>query len=218
MSPLDVAVSLAELAYTLSKGSLGLIILALLFILGIALHRLNMNRIYRKVAYTSGGESSKENAFRISKEELYEEMLLPQGSNFNAAAVSAWMLFFGALASYYFLTPGIFLQHNYFQIADLASSPLGFSIFGSVWLLLTVIFAIYLPKQLYGYYEISKNTKLAIMLSVPVLISSIVISAYQSTIYPHIDLGLRTVSFLALLFSLMVLLWPTYVDAMEATR
>jgi hypothetical protein len=194
-----------------SNGLLGLGLLILLLALGAALHRLNMERTYRKVAATTkGGE--------ISKEELREEMFTRQGSNFNAAAITAWMLLFAALAYFYFLTPEIFPRHNYYQVPTLSSGPLGFATFGLVMLLLTLVAAAFIPKELYGYYELSRKTKVVIMLTLPLLAISIVLSVQQGTIYPQVESLSRILAFLTLFTSELMLLWPIYVEALGGIR
>ncbi|MHC1631302.1 MAG: hypothetical protein ACXQT4_03265 [Methanotrichaceae archaeon] len=201
-----------------SNGTLGLGLFILLLALGIVLHKWNMMRIYknimstRKTTSTSGNDNG-----QISKEDLYNELFTRQGSNFSAAAVSAWMLLFVAFACYYFLTPGIFQKYNYFGVANLASSPVGFFVFGVLVILLTCIVAVWLPK-LYSYYEISKNMKIAIMLTVPVLMASVVLSAYQGTIYPHNDSGLMAIAFVALFGSQIALFLPIFTYTVEAIR
>jgi len=194
-----------------SNGLLGLGLFILLLALGAALHRLNMERTYRKVAATTNGGE-------ISVEELREEMFTRQGSNFNAAAITAWMLLFAAFAYFYFLTPEIFPRHNYYQAPTLSSGPLGFAIFGLVMLLLTLVAAAFIPKELYGYYELSRKTKVAIMLTLPLLAISIVLSVQQGTVYPQVEYVSRILAFLALFASELMLLWPIYTEALGGMR
>ena len=212
------------LAGLTSNGLLGLALFVLLLALGVALHRLNMEKTYRMVAATSKTEKnskaeSNTSGGEVSRDELREEMFTRQGSNFNAAAVTAWMLLFAAFAYFYFLTKDVFVQHNYFLLVPaLASGPLGFATFGLTVLLLTLVAAAFIPKELYGYYELSRRTKVAIMLSGPLLALSVILSIQQGTVSPQMDLGLRVVAFLALFASEIALLWPIYSEALGGVR
>ncbi|KQC15997.1 MAG: hypothetical protein APR56_00550 [Methanosaeta sp. SDB] len=199
------------LASVSSNGFLGLGLFILLLALGAVLHRLNMERTYRNVAATTNGGE-------IAEEELREEMFSRQGSNFNAAAITAWMLLFAAFAYFYFLTPEIFPRHNYYQAPTLSSGPLGFAAFGLVVLLLTLVVAALIQKEPYGYYELSRKTKVAIMLTVPLLAVSISLSVQQGTIFPQVEPASRIVAFLALFASELALLWPIFADALGGMR
>ena len=209
------------------NGVFGVSLFLLLLAGGVALHLLNMERTYRRVAATSKvkvddeGEP-KANGGKISKdklkEEIMEEMFTRQGSNFNAAAVAAWMLLFAAFAYFYFLTPEIFPRHNYFQVSFLASGPLGFAAFGLLVLLFSLVAAAFVPRKIYGYYELSKSMKVAVMFVVPLLAVSIFLSVQQGTIYPEVDLGSRSFAFLALFASEAALLWPVYADALGGMK
>lgn len=199
------------LAGIYSNGLLGVAIFIALLAGGVLLHRLNMDRTYRNVAATArDGE--------VSPEDLRDEMFTRQGSNFNAAAVAAWMLLFAAFAYFYFLTPEIFPGHNYYQLPTLSSGPLGFAAFGLFVLLLTGLAAAFIPRELYGYYELSRKTKVAIMLTVPALALSIALSVQLGTIFPEVDPAARGLAFLALFGSEVALLFPVYAEARGGMR
>jgi len=199
------------LAELYSNGLLGLALFLLLLALGLALHRLNMKRTYERVAATTkGGE--------VSRDELREEMFIRQGANFNAAAVTAWMLLFAAFGYFYFLTPEIFPRYNYYQVPALASGPLGFAAFGFVVLLLALGAAAFIPREFYGYYELSRKMKVAIMLTGPVLAISIFLSVQQGTTFPQVEQASRLLAFLALFASELELLWPVYAEALGGMR
>lgn len=199
------------LADVYSNGLLGLALFLLLLALGLVLHRLNMKRTYERVAATTScGE--------ISKDDLREEMFIRQGSNFNAAAVTAWMLLFGAFAYFYFLTPEIFPRYNYYQVPALASGPMGFFAFGFFVLLLALGAAAFVPREVYGYYEISRRTKVAIMLTGPLLALSIALSVQQGTTFPQVEPASRLLAFLALFASELALLWPIYAEGLGGMR
>ena len=209
------------------NGVFGVGLFLLLLAGGVTLHLLNMERTYRRVAATSkvkvdDNVETKANGGNVPrdklKEEVMKEMFIRQGSNFNAAAVAAWMLLFAAFAYFYFLTPEIFPWHNYFQLSDLASDTFGFAAFGLLILLFGLVTAALIPRKVYAYYEISKSMKIAIMFAVPLLAVSIFLSVQQGTIYPEVDLGSRTFAFLALFASEAALLWPVYADALGGMR
>lgn len=206
-----------------SNGLLGISLFLLLLALGVALHWLNMRRTYERVAATSKTEKnskaeSNSNCGEVSRDELREEMFVRQGANFNATAVIAWMLLFVAFAYFYFLTPEIFSRYNYYRVPDLASGALGFAAFGFIVLLLALGAAVFVPKEFYGYYELSKKMKGAIMFTGPMLAISIVLSVQQGTTFPQVELASRTVAFLALFTSELALLWPIYAEALGGMR
>lgn len=197
------------------------VILVILF-LGITAHYLNMGRVHRRIEELRGGS--------VTADQLYFNLFIPQGSNFNALALTAWMLVFVSIAYLYFFTPGIFPSYNYFIKADwLASSWASFAILalGSAGLATIVILVSNkLPEsvryfrltELYGYYNISKNTKRIMVLAIPLLWASIWISAYLTTIYPERwDQGLM-IAFALLLLSLFILFSPILQGIMEVSR
>jgi hypothetical protein len=193
-----------------------------LLALGAILHLFYLDRIYNKILPLSGessqlGMSSRSGA-SISKEGLLKELYLPQGSNFNAIAICAWSLFFISLAFFYFLTPAIFGKYNYFQLAPLASSLFGFFIFGLLILLLTGVIAAEFSR-IYGFYEISRGMKKAIMTTFGFLGVSIICSAYLGTIYPgEVSVLAEAIAFLALLISQLILLAPICLGAAKVMR
>ncbi len=83
-----------------------------LLVLGDLLHLIYLDKIYNKLLSLSGESSQlgilSQSGASISKEILLKELYTPQGANFNALAISAWSLFFIALAYFYFLTPSVF--------------------------------------------------------------------------------------------------------------
>lgn len=186
------------------NGFLGIGLFLLLLALGGITHWFNMKRYYRLVAHTT-------KAGDVSLEELKRKMFIQQGSRFNAAAVTSWILLLLALAYFFFLTPDIFPRLNYFQIPSLASGPLGFAIFGIFILAFSLSVAVFVPKELYGYYDISKRIKVAIMLTVPLLAVSIILSIQQGTIFPQVDMASRYLAFILIIGSEAMLLSPVYI-------
>jgi len=73
--------------------------------------------------------------------------------------------------------------------------------------------------KFYSFYEMSREMKAAIMLTVPVLMVSISLSVYLGTLYPAGDAtGLKAAALASLLISQIVLLSPVYIDTWEAVR
>lgn len=188
----------------------GLALMAGLLVLSVILHFFNQDRVYRRVSSLSGT--------KITKDKMLEELSVSQGSNFTALAISAWSLFFVALAYFYFLTPAVFPDYNYFNVAALASSPVGFAVFG----LLVMIFGILAAAALvrfYSYYEISGGAKKGIMSTFLLLWLSLICSAYLGTLYPGGTSILATAgAFIALIISLLMLLSPIYLGTYKVIR
>lgn len=200
------------MTYSYSYYLIGLVLFVVLLAGGAFLHRLNLVRTYNRLLSVSGG---------VSKEKVEEALFTPQGSNFNAAAISAWMLLFVALAYFFFLTPRVFPDLNYFLVADLASGRLGLFIFGLMVMLVTGLVGVASLRlmKFYGFYEVSGGMKTAIMLTVPVLMISISLSVYLGTLYPAGDAtGLKAAALATLLLSQIILLLPVYIDTWEAVR
>jgi len=195
-----------------------LILIGAGLILGGGLHISNINRIHKKVERLSGSS--------VSKEDLLKALSIPQGSNFNSLAMTAWMLLFVAIAYLYFLTPAVFPQVNYFQVPLMASNPFGFLVFGLLvagLIALVMIGSRRLPKDLwlsevYSFYNLSGRTKALIALSIPVLWLSIASSAYAGTQYPQVSDHIMTASFLLLIIPLAILLMPIYRETWEGIR
>jgi hypothetical protein len=207
---------------TVAIVSLTFLLILGILVLGALLHLLYLNRIYNKLLSLSGESSQlgilSQSGASISKEILLKELYLPQGSNFNALAISAWSLFFIALAYFYFLTPSVFDKYNYFKLAPLASGLLGFFVFGFAILLLTVVFSIGFSR-IYGFYEISTGMKKAIMLTFVLLAVSIICSAYIGTIYPGgTPILPEAAAFATLLTSQLILIAPICIGTAKVMR
>ncbi|HWQ20131.1 MAG TPA: hypothetical protein VN455_10175 [Methanotrichaceae archaeon] len=188
----------------------GLVLMVGLLVISVLLHHFNLARVYRRVSSLSGGQTS--------KDKMLEELSISQGSNFTAIAVSAWSLFFVALAYFYFLTPAIFQDYNYFKVAALASSPIGFFIFGLLAMVVGVIVAVVFAR-FYSYYEISGKIKRGIMATFLLLGLSLVCSAYLGTLYPGGTSILATaVAFISIFASLLMLLSPVYLGTYKVIR
>lgn len=190
-------------------GTLSLLFLLGFLVLGFLLHRLYIDNIYKKISSLSKGA--------ISEDTFYEDMFLPQGSNFNIAAIGSWILLFVAIAYFYFLTPTIF-SFNYFGVPVLASSPLGFFFFGLMAALITSIISVNLPK-FYSFYDISWMNKKAIIAAIPLLALSLFCSAYSGTVYPA-NPGTMTeiIALGTLLASEIMLLSPILINIAKVAR
>ena len=140
----------------------GTLLLALLLIFAAILHINNLNRVHKLMAVL---QHKKE----VSKAIFYKEMTVSQGSNFTALALAAWIMLFVAVAYLYLLVPTI-LPFSYMDIAELASSTLGFAIFGILVACLAGAIILFLDKlpqdhrdlklmELYSFYSISKTMK-----------------------------------------------------------
>jgi hypothetical protein len=182
---------------------------------GVVIHRINMAKFYAKIDGLK--------VMDISKKDLYEELSIHQGSNFNAALMTAWMLFGVAFVYFYVLTPQISQDISFLKVAPLAGNPLGLAIFAAAVLAVAAVAvtAIDLPR-IYSYYEISKREKTATVLAVPLLWASITSSTYLVTVHPpeFTDpvvgvMKVGALAFVPLLASLIILLLPIYERALR---
>ncbi len=164
----------------------------------------------------------------VSKEGFYREMTVAQGSNFTALALVAWMMFFVAIAYLYLLVP-TFLPYSYMQIPAMASSSIGFFIFGAIVAAVLAVVILGLDKlpnsyrnfkltEIYSFYSLSKRMKRFIGLTVPALSVSVLFSAFIGTIYPGRDSLAEALALAFLVISMGVLVAPIYKEAWEARR
>ena len=199
----------------------GTLLLALLLIFAAILHINNLNRVHKLMAVL---QHKKE----VSKATFYKEMTVSQGSNFTALALAAWIMLFVAVAYLYLLVPTI-LPFSYMDIAELASSTLGFAIFGILVACLAGAIYLFLDKlpqdhrdlrlmELYSFYSISKTMKKMIGMTVIALCISVLLSAYIGTIYPAHSQPAELLSLMLLVVSAGVLVMPIYKEAWEARR
>ncbi|MCX6680058.1 MAG: hypothetical protein NTX42_06825 [Methanothrix sp.] len=199
----------------------GTLLLALLLIIAAILHINNLNRVHKLMAVL---QHKKE----VSKELLYKEMTVSQGSNFTALALASWIMLFVAVAYLYLLVPTI-LPYSYMNIAELASSNWGFAIFGILVACLAATIILLLDKlpedhrelklmELYSFYSISKTVKKMISMTVIALCTSVLLSAYIGTIYPAHSQPAEILSLMLLVVSTGVLVMPIYREAWEARR
>jgi len=211
----------------------GTLLLALLLILAAVLHINNLNRVYKLMAaLRHEGEGSKNESKDHSKGGykalLYQEMTIPQGINFTALALAAWIMLFVALAYLYLLVPTI-LPFSYMDISDLASTSVGFFIFGILVACLVAGVILLLDKlpqdhrelkltELYSFYSLSKFTKKMIGMTIIALCISVLLSAYIGTIYPSHSLPVELLSLILLLGSAGILVMPIFKEAWEARR
>ncbi len=199
----------------------GTLLLALLLIFAAILHINNLNRVHKLMAVL---QHKKE----VSKAIFYKEMTVPQGSNFTALALAAWIMLTVAVAYLYLLVPTV-LPFSYMDIAELASSTLGFAIFGILVACLVGAIILFLdklpedhrdlrPMELYSFYSISKTMKKMISMTVIALCISVLLSAYIGTIFPAHSQPAELLSLMLLVVSAGVLVMPIYREAWEARR
>jgi hypothetical protein len=206
---------------TNSLFSAGTLLLALLLILAAVLHINNINRVHKLMAVL-------QHKNEVSKELLYREMTVSQGSNFTALALASWIMLFVAVAYLYLLVPTI-LPFSYMNIAELASSNFGFAIFGIFVACIAAAIILFFDKlpedhrelkltELYSFYSISKAVKKMIGMTVIALCISVLLSAYIGTIYPNHSLPAELLSLMLLIGSAGILVMPIYKEAWEARR
>jgi hypothetical protein len=198
--------------------SAGTTVLAIGLILGLALHIFNINKVHRLM-----GILQKKT---VSKSHLYKEMTVSQGTNFTALAFASWIMLFVAIAFLYLLAPTV-LPFSYMDVAELASNPFGFAIFGMMVGLLAWVIIFFLDKlpdsrrefrltELYSFYSISKGAKRMIGLTLIPLWISVLSSAYLGTIYPEQSITAQLISLILLIASAGILVLPIYKEAWEA--
>ncbi|MGV8174438.1 MAG: hypothetical protein ACP5OU_01905 [Methanothrix sp.] len=203
-----------------SLFAIGTAVLAAVLIIAAILHMRNIYNVH--------GLMTKLQKKTVPKSHLYAEMTVSQGSNFTALAFASWIMLFVAISFFYLLVPTYF-PFSYIQIADLASSQMGFAVFGiSIGLLaaLIILFLDKLPEdrrelrltEMYSFYSISKSAKKIIALALISLAASVVLSAYLGTIYPDQLASVRLISLFLLLISAFILVMPIYKEFLEAMR
>lgn len=197
----------------MSYLTLSIIIPILLLSSGAVLHIHNLNQTYRKMVQLVGPG--------VTKDVLYKEMTVAHGSNFTAMATSSWIMTIVAISYLYFFFPGTF-PYNYMMLApELASSKIGFFIFGTVIALLAAFtiwildmlpnnFRNYKPSELYSFYSISKELKIYIIIPIILLSVSIISSAFSGTIYPARNSIAELISFILICLSIGILIFPIW--------
>lgn len=187
--------------------------LLMLLFLGLVLHWMNFERIYRRLSELSQG---------VSKDKLYELLFIDHGANFSAMVFSSWVAFF--VAFMYYLLPSIIprllglgfpIASNYGLIffavivAFLASILLYFNRDFPIWLRIS---------EMYSIYPISRKYKFLCAATVLVFVGSAVLSIWNFVNYPFVNRGLEALSWLLLLAALIVLFFPVIKEFVEAGR
>lgn len=191
---------------------LAAVLLALLLI-GLVIHRMNFERIYRRLSELSSG---------VSRGELYQKIAIDHGANFSAMVFSSWVAFL--VAFMYYLLPkmipwllrlGFPIANSYGLVlfaliaASLASILLWASRSFPLWLRLS---------EIYRIYPISRNEKSLCAATVLVLVSSAGLSIYNFVNYPFVNRTLDILSWLLLLAALILLFIPVFKEFVEASR
>lgn len=204
-------------------------LLALLLLFALILHINNQNRIYSQIYKLTHKNGNSNNSSKDSfRESFYKEITVSQGSNFTALALASWILLVVAAAFLYLLVPTIF-PYSYMNIAELASNPLGFFIFGIIVGVLTAAIILLMDKlpenhrelklmELYSFYSLSKGMKKTMGMTIIALSISVFSSAYVGTIYPSQSVSAEILSLLMLIVSAMVLVMPIYKEAWGLRR
>jgi hypothetical protein len=193
---------------------LGLVLLIFLFG-AYLLHIFYLREVHAKI-------EALKNKIHVPDEDFYENMTVAQGSNFIGLANAAGMMLFVAIAYFYLLIPGRLPISFMMQMPDLASSQFGFFIFGIMAALLAaavILISDMLPEshrnlkltEVYSFYSVSKGMKRNIGLVIPALCVSIVLSAYNGTIYPENNNIFDALSLTIVFASAAVLVWPVLV-------
>jgi hypothetical protein len=194
----------------------GTFLLVFILLLVGPVHIFNLNRVRKRI-----GELEH---CSVSKETLYKEFTISLGSNFCALAFAAWIMLFVAIAYLYMLVPTV-LPFSYMQIPALASNPLGFAIFGVAIAVVIAIIILGLDKlpekyrefkltEMYSFYTLSKSVKRMIVLAVPLLCVSVLLSAYVGTVYPDRSPLAELLSLLFLFVSVSFMVTPIYREAL----
>lgn len=188
-------------------------VLLILMLIGLVIHRMNLERIYRRLSELSSG---------VSRDKLYELLSIDHGANFSAMVFSSWVAFF--VAFMYYLLPkmipwllrlGFPIASNYGLVlfaviaASLASILLWASRNFPVWLRLS---------EIHRIYPISRNEKSLCAATVLVLVGSAGLSIYNFVNYPFVNRTLETLSWLLLLAALILLFIPVFKEFVEASR
>ena len=193
-------------------------ILVILF-LGWGSHTLNIKRVHRRIQHLEDKA--------VTKEKLFSDLYSCQGSNFNALALAAWILFLTASFFLFLLTPELFPYRNYFiQLPWLASSWVGLGLFGllgSGIMFFVIVGFEKLPdslryfriSELYGYYSLSRNEKRAMTAAIPLLMVSIIISTHMATIHPVFWPPEWWAAFVLVFAALSLLIWPMVKEMWE---
>jgi hypothetical protein len=211
----------------MSAALLALVIIFAIATAGFLFHKSNLDTTYKRVKELSAGLSSEKNekneddAKKKSMMDMKRNFLvflyIPQGSTFNALAISGWILFVTGVFFSFFLTPQISEEWTYLNIPTLTSSSMGFLYFGILAMLAGVIIvtALKLP-DVYSMYVISRNVKIMIMAAWLLLFLPVSIPVYLATIYPYPESMSNwiDISFIILVVSQILLLSPIYIKAL----
>jgi len=199
----------------------------ILGLLGVALHKMNIDAVYKKVEDLSAAmhseteQKGKVEEKKMSEEEKMKNFLMflynQQGSTFNALALSAWLLLIVGIFFTFLLTPQISEDLTFLKATYLVSSYLGFFVFGMLAMIFGLIIVIvFRPPDVYSLYIIPKGLKRAIMASWLLLLVPIAIPTYLAVLYPYAG-GISDwidIVFVCLVASQILLLSPIFIKAL----
>lgn len=212
------------------------IVLAFIIIFGLTgavLHKMNIDTVYKRVKALSAsihldevqkGDTEEKKASEekkmseVEKKNNFKKFLYtPQGSTFDALALSSWLLFIVGTLFVFFLTPQISEEWTYLNLTYLVSSSLGFFSFGFMALVIGLIMVImFRLTDVYSMYIIPKGLKRAIMASWVLLLAPLTIPAYLAVLYPYAE-GVSDwiyLAFFCLIVSQILLLSPIFIKAL----
>ena len=200
---------------------MSLALIALLVLMGLAvaaaiLHRKNLDDTYKMMELFAPSPGNNMKYKNDRKKNFQNTMFIPQGSNFNTLAVSAWLLLFVATFYSFLLTPQFLDEWTFLKDPSFASSSIGFMLFGILALVAGCVSVVaFNMPHVYSFYSISKKVKGFIMATWTFLWAPILIPAYLATLYPYPDnkLILIDIGFVILIFSEFILLVPIYLKA-----
>jgi hypothetical protein len=219
---------------------MSMFILAAIIILGLAgamFHKMNIDKIYKEVTVLSAtlpSETQHKNnldekdkvdhkndeKIKSEKDKRADFLLFlynPQGSTFNALAISGWLLLIVGIFFTFFLTPQISDNWTFLKTTYLVASSLGFFFFGLEAIIIGLLIVVVLRvPDVYSQYIIPKKLKRAIMSSCLFLLVPIFIPAYIATVYPFTEdvSGWINAAFASLVISQVLLLSPIYIKAL----
>jgi hypothetical protein len=211
----------------MSAALLAMAVIFAIAIAGFLFHKSNLDATYKRVKELSAGLSSeksqkgeddaKTKSMEDMKKDFLEFLYNPQGSTFNALAISGWILFIAGVFFSFLLTPQISEEWTYLNVPTLTSSSMGFLYFGILAMLAGVIIvtALKLP-DVYSMYIIPRKVKMVIMAAWLLLFLPVSIPVYLATIYPYPESmsSWIDVSFIILVVSQILLLSPIYIKAL----
>lgn len=184
-----------------------------LLLIGLVLHKMNFERIYRRLSELSDS---------VSKDKLYEVLYIDHGANFSAMVFSSWVAFF--IAFMYYLIPSTtpWLLRSGFPIATdygLAFFAILVAVLASILLWAIRRLPVWLRlSEIHSIYPISRNEKNLCAATVLVLAFSAIFSIYNFVNYPFVNKTLEAASWVLIIVAVILLFIPVVKEFVEAGR